>query len=160
SLAVIERCARQDPDATTCLAQRTLIDGLAGNCARLERDAQRILAHDPASDVGYFLLASASYAQGRSVEAVRELLNGRAGRAREAATGAHAFLLRKDAWIAEPRGEDFSILRDLTPRLLLAERRGGLLTPAAFEAERAKWIDLWEHSAVAGVRPFVWLHGY
>src|SRR4029079_5389744 len=32
SLAVIERCTLQDPDATTCLAQRTLIDGLAGNC--------------------------------------------------------------------------------------------------------------------------------
>jgi serine/threonine-protein kinase len=223
ALTVVERCARQDPDATTCFAQRTLIDGLAGNCERFEQDAQRILAHDPGSDVGYYLLASASYAQGRSIEAVRELLNervarlpealrarydawhrwafdvlagdfdaarGRArelerttapdadrrlharaaywwtsaslesGRPREAATGARAFLLRKDAWIAEPRGEDFSILRDLTPRLLAAERRGGLLSPAAFEAERAKWVELWEHSVVAGSRPYVWLHGY
>ncbi|MGH9887208.1 MAG: tetratricopeptide repeat protein, partial [bacterium] len=223
ALAVIERCARQDPDATTCFAQRTLIDGLAGNCKRLEQDAQRILAHDPTSDVGYFLLASASYAQGRSIEAVRELLNERvarlpealrsryeawhlwafdvlagdfdsarerarelehttvpdadrrlharaaywwtsasleSGRPREAATGARAFLLRKDAWIAEPRGEDFSILRDLTPRLLAAERAGGLLSPAAFETERTKWIELWEHSAVPSSRPFVWLHGY
>jgi serine/threonine protein kinase len=223
ALAVIERCTRLDPDATTCLAQRTLIDGLDGNCRRLEQDAQRILAHDPASDVGYYLLASASHAQGRSLEAVRELLHERvarlpealrpryeawhrwafdvlagdfdaarerarelerttapdadrrlharaaywwtsasleSGRPREAATGAQAFLLRKDAWIAEPRGEDFSILRDLTPRLLLAERRGRLLSPEAFETERAKWIDLWEHSVVPGSRPFVWLHGY
>jgi eukaryotic-like serine/threonine-protein kinase len=223
ALAVVERCTRQDPDATTCLAQRTLIDGLEGNCTRLEQDAQRILAHDPRSDVGYFLLASASYSQGRSLEAVRELLRERvarlpdalkprfetwhrwafdvltgdfdaarerarelerttapdadrrlharaaywwtsasleSGRAREAATGAQAFLERKDAWMAEPRGEDFSILRDLTPRLLLAERIGGVLTPDAFEAERAKWIELWEKSVVPGSRPFLWLHGH
>ncbi|HEY0992024.1 MAG TPA: tetratricopeptide repeat protein, partial [Kofleriaceae bacterium] len=223
ALAMVERCTREDPDATTCLAQRTLIDGLDGNCTRIEQDAQRILAHDPASDVGYYLLASASYSQGRSLEAVRLLLHERvarlpealkpryetwhlwafdvlagdfdaarerarelerttapeadrrlharaaywwtsasieSGRAREAATGAQAFLLRKDAWIAEPRGEDFSILRDLTPRLLLAERVGGLLSPEAFETERAKWVELWEKSVAPGSRPFLWLHGH
>jgi len=223
ALATVDRCTTQDPDATNCIAQRALIDGLAGNCARIEQDAQRILAHDPGSDVGYYLLASASYSQGRSLEAVRELLHARvarlpdalkpryeawhlcafdvltgdfdaareraralersttpdadrrlharaaywwtsasleSGRAPEAATGARAFLVRKDAWMAEPRGEDFSILRDLTPRLLLAERRGGLLSPEAFETERAKWIELWERSVAPGSRSFLWLHGY
>ena len=223
ALATIDQCAREAPSATTCLAERALIDELAGNCARVELDAQRILARDPGSSVGYYLLAVASYAEGRSLEAVRELLRERvarlpealrprfeawqlwalevltgdfdaardrareldrstapeadrrlharaahwwasasieSGRPAEAADGARRFLLRKDAWIAEPRAEDFSLLRDLTPRLLLAERIGGLLAPEAFEAERAKWIDLWERAAVPASRPFIWLHGY
>src|SRR5678815_2038021 len=84
ALAMVERCTREDPDATNCLAQRTLLDGLAGNCTRIEQDAQRILAHDPASDVGYYLLASASYSQGRSLEAVRLLLHERVARLPEA----------------------------------------------------------------------------
>jgi eukaryotic-like serine/threonine-protein kinase len=223
ALATIERCTREAPDATNCLAERALIDELSGNCPRVEQDAQRILARDPASSVGYYLLALASYAEGRSLEAVREQLRARvarlpaalqprfeawqlwaldvltgdfdaardrarelerttvpdadrrlharaaywwasasieSGRPAEAADGARSFLLRKDAWIAEPRAEDFSLLRDLTPRLLLAERSGGLLAPAAFDAERAKWIELWEHTAVPASRPFIWLHGY
>jgi serine/threonine-protein kinase len=223
ALATIERCIKQAPDATTCVGERALIDGLEGNCRRVEQDAQRILAHDPSSDVGYYVLAQASYAEGRSLEAVRELLRERvarlpaalqsrfetwhvwaldvltgdfdaardrsrdlersiapdadrrlharaaywwtsasleSGRAQEAAAGAREFLLRKDAWIAEPRGEDFSILRDLTPRLLLAERSGGLLTSSAFEAERTKWVELWERSVNPESRPFIWLHGY
>jgi serine/threonine-protein kinase len=223
AVAAIERCTRDAPDATTCLGQRALIDGLAGNCRRLEQDAQRILAHDPSSDVGYYLLAQASQSQGRSLEAVRVQLHERAvrlpdalraryetwhlwsldvltgnfesalerardlerttapaadrrlharavlwwasaslevGRPRDAATGARDFLLRKDAWIAEPAGDDFSLLRDLTPRLLLAERQGGLLSPDAFEIERAKWIDLWQHSVATEWQPFVWLHGH
>jgi eukaryotic-like serine/threonine-protein kinase len=223
ALATIEQCTREAPDATNCLAERALIDELSGNCARVEQDAQRILAREPGSSVGYYLLALASYAEGRSLEAVRELLRERlarmpdalrprfeawqlwaldvltgdfdaardrareldrstapdadrrlharaahwwaiasieSGRPAEAADGARRFLVRKDAWIAEPRAEDFSLLRDLTPRLLLAERIGGVLAPEAFEAERTKWIELWERAAVPASRPFIWLHGY
>jgi serine/threonine-protein kinase len=221
ALAAIDECTRRAPEATACLAQRTLLDGLSGNCQRAERDAQRILAHDPSSDVGYYQLAQEGYAQGRPLPVVRELLRERvarlpdalrsrfeswhawaldvltgdfeaardqaraldrtadadrrlharaaywwtsasleSGRPLEAAQRARDFLARRDAWLAEPRAEDFSILRDLTPRLLAAERAGGLLSAAEFEAERTRWVELWERSAIPVARPFVWLHGY
>ncbi|MBZ5644680.1 MAG: hypothetical protein LAO19_18130, partial [Acidobacteriia bacterium] len=223
ALAAIDECTRRAPEATACLAQRTLLDGLSGNCQRAERDAQRILARDPSSDVGYYQLAQASYAEGRPLPVVRELLRERvarlpdalrprfeswhawaldvltgdldaardraraldhtagadadrrlharaaywwtsasieSGRPLEAAQRAREFLARRDAWLAEPRAEDFSILRDLTPHLLAAERAGGVLSQAEFETERARWVELWERSATPVARPFVWLHGY
>lgn len=82
ALAAIEECTRRVPEATACLAERALIDGLSGNCRRVERDAQRSLAHDPSSDVGYYHLAEASYAQGRPLDAARGVVLARWGHAR------------------------------------------------------------------------------
>jgi eukaryotic-like serine/threonine-protein kinase len=82
------------------------------------------------------------------------------GRPADAAARARDFLRRKAAWVEEPRGEDFAILHDPTPRLLLAERRGGLLSGAAFETERRRWVDAWMARVIPLYAPYVWLHGY
>ena len=60
----------------------------------------------------------------------------------------------------EPRGDDFALLRDPTPRLLLAARRGGLLSPTEFEQRRSAWVAAWKQKMPATRQPFVWLHGY
>ncbi len=205
------------------MSERALLDERDGNCGRVEEDAQRLVARDPGADNPYWTLALASYAQGRPVEAVREIfrqriervapalrprfelshwwsldvltgafdaanertaelersiasdadrhLHARAalwwistlsemGRPLEAARKARAFRERQDAWMEEPRGDDFAMLRDPTPRLLLAERRGGLLSAAEFEQRRAAWVAAWEKKVNPAERPFVWLHGY
>ena len=191
ALAALETCLQNAPSATTCVGERTLIDERDGNCVRVEQDAQRLIAREPSADNPYWILALASYSEGRPVEAVRELLRQRVervapglgprfelahlwsldvltgafdtadertaelersiasdadrrlharaalwwtstlaetGHPLEAARKARAFRERQDAWMEEPRGDDFAMLRDPTPRLLLAERRGGLLS--------------------------------
>ncbi|HEX8794263.1 MAG TPA: protein kinase [Polyangiaceae bacterium] len=74
AVATIETCIARAPEATRCLMERTFIDEAEGNCTRLEQDGRRIQAHDPESDMSYGMLASAAYAQGKPLEAVRELL--------------------------------------------------------------------------------------
>jgi len=223
ALAALDACTQSAPSAMDCVAERTLLEERDGDCQRVEQDAQRLIARDPSADNPYWILALASYAEGRSVEAVREILRQRvervspalrprfelahqwsldvltgafdtaerraadlersiaggadrrlharaalwwtgalleSGRPALAARRAKDFLDRQDAWVAEPRANDFAMLRDPTPRLLLAERRGGLLTPAEFEARRASWVAAWEQKMPAAQRPFVWLHGY
>src|SRR5262249_8445058 len=68
------RCLEEVPGATTCLHLRTTVDELEGRCARVEQDARRILAIDPASGAGHELLAKALYAQGRPIDTVRATL--------------------------------------------------------------------------------------
>jgi serine/threonine-protein kinase len=82
------------------------------------------------------------------------------GRLAEAAQVAADFLGRQDAWVAEATSDDYAMLRDPTPRLLLIERRAGLITGAEFETRRAAWLATWERSTVPSSRPFLWLHAY
>jgi serine/threonine-protein kinase len=223
ALGALDACMQHAPSAKVCIAERTLIEERDGKCLELEEDAQRLIAQDPSGDDSYWMLALASYAEGRPVEGVREILRQRvervspalkprfelahlwsldvltgafgaandratelersiasyadrrlharaalwwtgtlleSGRPVEAARRARDFLDREDAWVAEPRADDFAMLRDPTPRLLLAERRGGLLSAADFEARRAAWVAAWEQKVPAAMRPFVWLHGF
>lgn len=223
ALSTLEACVQRAPPASECIAERTLIDERDGNCQRVEQDARGLITREPADDRAYWMLALASFAEGRSVEAVRELLTQRvervtpalrprfelqhhwslevlagdfdascdeaaklelsvassadrrlharaalwwtsalleSGRPAEAARRARSFLERQDAWVEEPRADDFALLRDPTPRLLLAERRGGMLTPAEFEQRRSAWVAAWQQRVPAVMRPFVWLHGY
>jgi serine/threonine-protein kinase len=223
ALAELDLCLLKAPSASMCVGERTLIDEADGNCARVEQDAQRLIAREPSADNPYWILALASYAEGRPVEAVRELLRQRVervvpamkprfelshrwsldvltgsfdaandrtaelersiasdadrrlharaalwwvstltetGHPLEAARKARAYRERKDAWMEEPRGDDFAMFRDPTPRLLLAERRGGLLSAAEFEQRRAAWVAAWEQKVAPVRRPFVWLHGF
>ncbi len=223
ALSGLEACVQRAPPARDCIAERTLIDERDGNCQRVEQDAQSLIARDPGDDRPYWILALASYANGRSVEAVREILRQRVervapavrprfelqhhwslevlggdfdasrdeatelersvsssadrrlharaalwstsalletGRPLEAARCAREFLNRQDAWVQEPRGNDFALLRDPTPRLLLAARRGGLLSPAEFERRRSEWVTAWQQKVPKALQPFVWLHGY
>ncbi len=83
-----------------------------------------------------------------------------AGDVQAATRTASAFLARQDAWTAEPRSDDFAVLRDGTPGMWMAERAGGLLSPAAFDAQRAAWASQWESRLPEAYRPYAWLHGY
>ena len=182
-----------------------------------------MLAHDPSADTPYWILALASYAEGKPLDAVRETLRQRvarldpalrprfelahlwaldvlagdfdaargrslelersvasgadrrlharaalwwasasleSGRGIDAARGAKAFLDCEDAWVADPRADDFAIARDPTPRLLRAELEGGALSPDEYERRRAAWVSAWRARAPAAYLPFVWLHGF
>jgi serine/threonine-protein kinase len=223
ALAALDACTKNAPSAMDCIAERTLLEERDGDCQRVEQDARSLIARDPSADDPYWILALASYSQGRPVEGVREILRQRvervspalrprfelahqwsldvltgafdaaneratdlersiaadadlrlharaalwwtgvlleSGRPLEAARRAKDFLDRQDAWVAEPRADDFAMLRDPTPRLLLAQRRGGLISGPEFEARRAAWVTAWEQKAPAAQRAFVWLHGY
>lgn len=224
ALATIHTCIERAPEATRCLMERTFFDEAEGECALLEQDGRRMQAHDPDSDMSYGMLAAAAYAQGKPIEAVRELLRQQeahasspgarrrfelihgydlailsgdfdaarktadalvdlaggapdrrlrsgatllsieasleAGDSQTAARAARAFLARQDAWTAEPRSDDFAVMRDGTPGIWMAERAGGLLSPSAFDEKRADWASRWEVRLPESYRPYAWLHGY
>jgi len=83
-----------------------------------------------------------------------------AGDVQAAARTASAFLARQGAWTAEPRSDDFAVLRDGMPVMWMAERAGGLLSPAAFDEQRAAWATQWESRLPEAYRPYAWLHGF
>jgi serine/threonine-protein kinase len=220
---LLERCEHSAPAARLCPEERALIDQQQGDCEDLERVAQRLVARDPSDQSGYWWLASASYAVGRPLETVRELLRQRvarlapllkarfeltglwslailsgdfdeararaleleqnvatdpamvlhghaawmwssasaeSGRTSEAASKAQEFLRRRGAWTAEPRHDDYAMMRDPTPRLLVAAREGGLMSPGSVQEERARWLQSWGAVVPELSRPFLWLHGY
>jgi len=221
ALATTQECALRAPNAMGCLGTQIYFDADVGNCRRLEQTSRQLLARDPETP-HYKWLASAAYAQGESLETVREMLrqhdqttstderpymelldawvldvlsgdfvaarthareleqrvvserdetwHARAafmsietdvesGRATEAGRRVTQFLNRKYAWMSGPV-IDYSLMRDPTPRMLLAERQAGLLAPAAFEFERERWATDHLDRASARYRPFVWLYGY
>jgi serine/threonine-protein kinase len=82
------------------------------------------------------------------------------GRAEEAALEAKRFLQTKDAWVAEPRGDDFSLGQDPVPRMLVAARDGRVFSSDAFERRRQEWVDEWMGKTGPDYRSFVWLHAY
>jgi serine/threonine-protein kinase len=82
------------------------------------------------------------------------------GRKSDAARKAQEFLRRRAAWTADPRHDDYAIGKDPTPRLLVAARDGALLSPAATEEERERWLHSWGAFVPDLSRPFLWLHGY
>ena len=119
-------------------------DAARGRAAELERSA--------ALDADRRLHARAAF---WSATALLE-----SGRDADAARAARDFLRRKEAWLAEARADDFALLRDPTPMLLVAERRGGLLSPADFDAQRSAWATGWQQNVSLVTRPLVWLYGY
>jgi serine/threonine-protein kinase len=82
------------------------------------------------------------------------------GRTREAAKEAERFLERRDAWVPEPRADDFAVARDRTPEMLDVERRAGTLAAEAFEEKRAGWVKDWSERGGRWLAPFAWIHGY
>ncbi|HEX8792119.1 MAG TPA: protein kinase [Polyangiaceae bacterium] len=82
------------------------------------------------------------------------------GRTDGAASVADAYLRRKDAWTADPRAEDFALIRDPTPIMLLALAQGGRNSQDDFDRQRADWVARWRSIMGAEQAPFVWLHGF
>ena len=82
------------------------------------------------------------------------------GRDADAAKLAGEYMKRKDAWVADPREEDFALAKDVTPEMLAALARGGRMTPKELATRRAEWLGEWEHGLASAFRSYVWLHGY
>jgi tetratricopeptide (TPR) repeat protein len=82
------------------------------------------------------------------------------GRTDAAAGVADAYLRRKDGWTADPRAEDFALIRDPTPVMLQALAQGGRLSPDDFDRRREDWVTRWRAVMGAEQAPFVWLHGF
>jgi serine/threonine-protein kinase len=78
----------------------------------------------------------------------------------DAARVAEEFRRRKLAWIPDPRRDDMAVSRDPTVRLLLPERRAGLISPDDFRRQRQAWVDSWKKKATMDNLSFVWLFGY
>jgi serine/threonine-protein kinase len=81
------------------------------------------------------------------------------GRPREAAAIAEEFLVRRTAWVADPRGDDFAIMRDPTPILVAAQLRGGRLPPAAGRAAMADYFRRHEERSPPFYRRYLWIQG-
>jgi serine/threonine-protein kinase len=81
------------------------------------------------------------------------------GRDGDAAAVAEDFLKKRDAYVAEPREEDFALAKDATPEMLGALVHAGKLGAAEGGARRGAWLAEWKSLAPA-FRPYLWLHGY
>ncbi len=72
--AALDRCLAAVPDSVGCMAKRTFLDGQRGACADEEADARRVIALAPDWMTARQYLGSALVGEGRSVTAVRELV--------------------------------------------------------------------------------------
>ena len=77
-----------------------------------------------------------------------------------AANVADGYLRRKDAWTADPRAEDFALIRDPTPFMLWALAQSGRISPDDLDRQRGDWVTRWRSIMGAEQAPFVWLHGF
>ena len=82
------------------------------------------------------------------------------GRDAEAATLAEAYLQGRDAWEPDPKLDDWALHDEPTPLMLVARRRAGLLSQAAYTAEIRKTVDRWLGRVTPATRNFVWIYGY
>jgi eukaryotic-like serine/threonine-protein kinase len=70
----LERCLDISGAATACLWNRIVIDEVDGRCEAVEADARRWTTVDRNDPLGWFALAAALHARGRSLTAVEEAL--------------------------------------------------------------------------------------
>jgi eukaryotic-like serine/threonine-protein kinase len=72
--AALDKCIQVSHAATNCLWNRMCLNESDGRCAEVETDATTWAAVDGKDPLGRLAVASALYARGRSIEAVREAL--------------------------------------------------------------------------------------
>ncbi len=130
---------------------RFVLDALAGDFATAERDArelERLLSDDPNR-------ASHAGVARDLVRVYRET-----GRDALAVKVADDFLRRKDAWVADPRREDFAIAHDATVEMLSHLTRAGKLSREELDRRRSAWVEAWKGQTYPVYVPFLWIHGY
>ena len=74
ALATVRDCVGHARNPTGCLLEQSAIDSVEGNCERLGRTAEQLVARDPSYHPLYWYLALAAQSQGKPVEVVRDLL--------------------------------------------------------------------------------------
>ncbi len=148
-----QEIARQPPEAKRRfeLKDAWAVDVLSGDFESALGRAQSLEEEMADAPAQRFHGLAALWSTSASVES---------GRPADAAKRAAEYLRRRDAWVAEPRQDDYALAWDPTPLMLLAERQGGALSPEDFEKQRQAWVDAWAGKTRPGYRPFVWLHGY
>jgi serine/threonine protein kinase/tetratricopeptide (TPR) repeat protein len=73
-LRTVEQCTTLSPAAASCLRLRANLESVLGECAAFEADAKRMLAMEAVTYRAYDFLATALFARGESIDAVREAL--------------------------------------------------------------------------------------
>jgi serine/threonine-protein kinase len=108
------------------------------------------------------LVANAGRTRGEHSVATRKLVEllREQGKDRLAGEVAQDYLKRKDAWIADPRGEDYAIARDPTPYMAWVAMKGGSLGPADLDRVRDEWLASWRTHVRPTYAPFLWLHAW
>jgi tetratricopeptide (TPR) repeat protein/predicted Ser/Thr protein kinase len=81
ALATVRDCTEHARNPTGCLLEQSAIDSVEGNCERLGRTAEQLVARDPSYHPLYWYLALAAQSQGKPVEVVRDLLTQEVARA-------------------------------------------------------------------------------
>jgi eukaryotic-like serine/threonine-protein kinase len=140
-----------DERAVTELEDRYGLGVLEGDFVAAERaakDLEALVATSPS------VAAHAKAAQ-RLADIYQEM-----GKDGAAAQAAEQYLKQREAWVPDPRGEDFAVLRDPTPRMLAALVRAGRITPDELDERRKAWVKTWTAVLMPRFRPFAWLHGY
>ncbi|HEY8077264.1 MAG TPA: protein kinase [Labilithrix sp.] len=82
------------------------------------------------------------------------------GRTADAAKVAEAWLRRREAWVPDPRAEDFALARDPAPLMMATMLHAGRLSADAFALQREGWIQTWKKSLIPKYTPFLWVHGW
>jgi serine/threonine-protein kinase len=78
----------------------------------------------------------------------------------EAVRIAEDTLRRKDAWLPNPRNEDFAMGADMEPYLVDVLREAGKLPAPEAAARRKAWLDAWRGRASAFWHPYLWLKAH
>jgi serine/threonine-protein kinase len=78
-----------------------------------------------------------------------------------AAKVASDFMKRREAYVAEPREEDFALAKDATPEMnaAIARATGRRNVVAELEPRRAAWLEEWRGLAPL-YRHYLWIHGF
>src|SRR5262249_28590228 len=82
------------------------------------------------------------------------------GRTSEAAKVAEDWMRRREAWVPDPRAEDFALQRDPAPLMMVTMLHAGRLSQESFATQRDAWVKSWEKSLIPKYRPFAWIHGW
>jgi eukaryotic-like serine/threonine-protein kinase len=82
------------------------------------------------------------------------------GRIKDGGAVAHELMERLSSLVPERYTDDAGIARDLVPRLLADERRGGLLSKEELAEKRAAWLAGWEPRVGPFYRGYLWLQAY
>lgn len=79
------------------------------------------------------------------------------GKPKDAAKVADEYLSTRDGWI---KGFIRSMWDDPTIWFLKKKRDAGMISAATYEAERTKWMRLWESRLTPDMKPIAWMQAY